>query len=58
MLIIEQMKSGHFSDAEQTLVDYMTENPQLLENMTTTALAQITHTNPASLFRSSEKARL
>ena len=55
MLIIEQMKSGHFSDAEQTLVDYMTENPQLLENMTTTALAQITHTNPTSLIRVAKK---
>ncbi|MFL2130012.1 MurR/RpiR family transcriptional regulator [Ruoffia sp. FAM 20858] len=55
MLIIEQMKSEHFSDAEQTLVDYMTENPQLLENMTTTALAQITHTNPTSLIRVAKK---
>lgn len=55
MLIIEQMKSEHFSDAEQTLVDYMTENPQSLENMTTTALAQITHTNPTSLIRVAKK---
>lgn len=55
MLIIEQMKSEHFSDAEQTLVDYMTENPQLLENMTTTALAQITHANPTSLIRVAKK---
>ncbi|MFL2128417.1 MurR/RpiR family transcriptional regulator [Ruoffia sp. FAM 26255] len=55
MLIIEQMKSEHFSDAEQTLVDYMTENPQSLENMTTTALAQLTHTNPTSLIRVAKK---
>lgn len=55
MLIIEQMKSEHFSDAEQTLVEYMTENPQSLENMTTTSLAQITHTNPTSLIRVAKK---
>lgn len=55
MLIIEQMKSEHFSDAEQALVDYIIAHPESLEDMTTTQLAQLTHTNPTSLIRVAKK---
>lgn len=55
MLLIEQMKSEHFSDAEQILVDYIIEHPELLVDMTTTKLAQLTHTNPTSLIRVAKK---
>ena len=55
MLLIEQMKSEHFSDAEQVLVDYIIEHPEHVPDMTTTKLAQLTHTNPTSLIRVAKK---
>lgn len=55
MLLIEQMKSDRFSDAEQALVDYMIAYPEQLDQMTTTHLAKITHTNPTSLIRVAKK---
>lgn len=55
MLLIEEMKSGDFSDAEQTLVDYIMNHPEQLDNMTTTRLAKLTHTNPTSLVRVAKK---
>lgn len=55
MLLVEQMKSEHFSDAEQILVDYILDQPEQLHAMTTTQMAKITHTNPTSLIRVAKK---
>lgn len=55
MLLIEHMKVEHFSDAEQTLVDYIISHPEELDTMTTTQLAKLTHTNPTSLIRVAKK---
>ncbi len=55
MLLIEQMKSTHFSHAEQSLVQYMIEHPEKLDQLTTTHFAEITHTNPTSLIRVAKK---
>ena len=55
MLLIEQMKTTHFSHAEQSLVQYMIEHPEKLDQLTTTHFAEITHTNPTSLIRVAKK---
>lgn len=55
MLLIEHMKTEHFSDAEQILVDYIIANPAEIEPMTTTQMAKATHTNPTSLIRVAKK---
>lgn len=55
MLIIEQLKEHSFSDAEQTLVDYIIEHPEGLQDLTTKKLAALTHTNPTSLIRVAKK---
>ncbi|XJS11090.1 MurR/RpiR family transcriptional regulator [Aerococcaceae bacterium WGS1372] len=55
MLLVEQMKSEQFSDAEQILVDYILTHSEQLHTMTTTQMAKATHTNPTSLIRVAKK---
>lgn len=55
MLLIERLKNDSFSDAEQSLVNYLIEHPEQLHDMTTQKLADLTHTNPTSLIRVAKK---
>ena len=55
MLIIERLKHTSFSDAEQVLVSYLIDYPEVLQDMTTQKIADLTHTNPTSLIRVAKK---
>lgn len=55
MLIIEQLKEHTFSNAEQTLAEYIIDHPEKLQDLTTKKLASLTHTNPTSLIRVAKK---
>jgi DNA-binding MurR/RpiR family transcriptional regulator len=55
MLLIERLKHTSFSDAEQSLVNYLIDHPEDLQDMTTQKIANLTHTNPTSLIRVAKK---
>ncbi|MER2226245.1 MAG: MurR/RpiR family transcriptional regulator [Carnobacterium sp.] len=55
MLLIERLKHTSFSDAEQSLVNYLINHPEDLQDMTTQKIANLTHTNPTSLIRVAKK---
>ena len=55
MLIIDKIKQTHFSNAENIIVEFITQNSDKILNLTTQEIARETHTNPTSLIRVAKK---
>ncbi|AXY24716.1 sugar isomerase [Suicoccus acidiformans] len=55
MLLIEQLQAETFPPGEQLLVDYILEHTEDIHQLSASALAQLTHTNPTSLVRIAKK---
>ena len=55
MLIIEKMEKVSFSSAEKSIINFIKENPNKINNLTMRKIAQITHTNTTSTVRVAKK---
>lgn len=55
MLIIEKLKSQTFSEAENSIAQYLIQHVHEIDQLTTQNLASFTHTNPNSVMRLAKK---
>lgn len=55
MLLTEKMKEDLFSPSEQTIIDYMFEEREIVDNKTTKEIADETYTHPSTLIRVAKK---
>lgn len=55
MLITEKLETYHFSPSEVVIVDFILKNPQQLQQLTTTQIAETTFSSKSTLVRVAQK---